>query len=49
VQRELRRALTEALESSGISERIAASRLPPRPAAPYGSTGERGGEPGGAT
>src|ERR687889_565434 len=37
VQRELRRALTEALESSGISERIAASRLMPRPAAPYGS------------
>ncbi|MEV6488300.1 mechanosensitive ion channel family protein [Actinoplanes sp. NPDC051633] len=35
VQRELRRALTEALESSGISERIAASRLLPRPAAPY--------------
>ena len=37
VQRELRRSLTEALESSGISERIAASRLLPRPAAPYGS------------
>ncbi len=35
VQRELRRALTEALEDSGISERIAASRLLPRPAAPY--------------
>ena len=39
VQRELRRALTEALESSGISERIAASRLLPRPATPY-ATGE---------
>jgi moderate conductance mechanosensitive channel len=49
VQRELRRALTEALESSGISERIAASRLLPRPAAPYDPTGERGGEPGGTT
>jgi moderate conductance mechanosensitive channel len=49
VQRELRRALTEALETSGISERIAASRLLPRPAAPYGSASERGAEPGGAT
>jgi small-conductance mechanosensitive channel len=39
VQRELRRALTEALEGSGISERIAASRLLPRPAAPY-ATGD---------
>ena len=39
VQRELRRALTEALESSGISERIAASRMLPRPAAPY-TTGD---------
>ncbi len=35
VQRDLRRALTEALEESGISERIAASRMLPRPAAPY--------------
>jgi len=35
VQRELRRALTEALEDAGISERIAASRLLPRPAVPY--------------
>ncbi|HET6532530.1 MAG TPA: mechanosensitive ion channel family protein [Actinoplanes sp.] len=49
VQRELRRALTEALESAGISERIAASRLLPRPATPYGTTDERGGEPGGPT
>jgi small conductance mechanosensitive channel len=48
VNRELRRALTEALESSGISERIAASRLLPRPAAPY-STGNTSSEPGGAT
>ena len=32
VQRELRRRLTEALETSGISERIAASRMLPRPA-----------------
>jgi small-conductance mechanosensitive channel len=48
VNRELRRALTEALESSGISERIAASRLLPRPAVPY-STGNSSSEPGGAT
>jgi small-conductance mechanosensitive channel len=34
VQRDLRRALAEALESSGLSERIAASRLPPRAAIP---------------
>jgi small conductance mechanosensitive channel len=34
VQRELRRALTEALESTGLSERIAASRLMPRAAVP---------------
>ncbi|WP_442875021.1 mechanosensitive ion channel family protein [Actinoplanes sp. NBC_00393] len=34
VQRELRRALTEALDASGISERIAASRLGPRSAIP---------------
>ncbi|WP_063713999.1 MULTISPECIES: mechanosensitive ion channel family protein [unclassified Actinoplanes] len=34
VQRELRRALAEALESSGMSERIAASRLAPRSAVP---------------
>jgi small-conductance mechanosensitive channel len=34
VQRELRRALTEAMDSSGLSERIAASRLVPRSAVP---------------
>jgi small conductance mechanosensitive channel len=34
VQRELRRALTESLESSGLSERIAASRMSPRSAVP---------------
>jgi small-conductance mechanosensitive channel len=37
IQRELRRRLTEALESSGIAERIAASRMFPRPAAPPGN------------
>ncbi|MCA2216750.1 mechanosensitive ion channel family protein [Wangella sp. NEAU-J3] len=50
VQRDLRRALTEALETSGLSQKIAASRMLPRPASPYSSAaGERGGEPGGAT
>jgi small conductance mechanosensitive channel len=34
VQRELRRALTEALENTGLSERIAASRMIPRSAVP---------------
>lgn len=34
VQRELRRALAESLETSGLSERIAASRLVPRSAVP---------------
>jgi small-conductance mechanosensitive channel len=34
VQRELRRALAESLEGSGMSERIAASRLVPRSAVP---------------
>jgi small-conductance mechanosensitive channel len=34
LQRELRRALTEALELGGLSERIAASRLLPRSAVP---------------
>ena len=34
VQRELRRGLTEALDTSGLSERIAASRLLPRSAVP---------------
>ena len=44
VQRELRRALTEALEDAGISERIAASRLLPRPAVPYSTAnGPAGG------
>ena len=49
VQRELRRALTEALESSGIAERIAASRMFPRPAAPPNGGTPAGGAPGGAT
>jgi small-conductance mechanosensitive channel len=35
VQRDLRSALTEALDTSGLSEKIAASRMLPRPAAPY--------------
>ncbi|GGN48526.1 small conductance mechanosensitive channel [Actinoplanes campanulatus] len=58
IQRDLRRALTEALETSGLSERIAASRLLPRSAVPPAWLG--GGEnssptptdpqrPGGAT
>jgi small-conductance mechanosensitive channel len=34
LQRELRQALTEALETAGLSERIAASRLMPRSAIP---------------
>jgi small-conductance mechanosensitive channel len=34
VQRELRRALAESLETSGLSERIAASRLAPRSSVP---------------
>jgi len=51
LQRELRRALTEALESSGLSERIAASRLLPRSAVPpaYLSPVESDQRPGGAT
>jgi small conductance mechanosensitive channel len=50
VQRELRRALTEALENSGMSERIAASRLLPRPATPPIYSGrESDSTPGGAT
>jgi moderate conductance mechanosensitive channel len=40
VQRELRRALTEALENTGLSERIAASRLMPRSAVPPDEAGE---------
>lgn len=49
VQRELRRALTEALEASGISERIAASRLLPRGAVPPAYLGNPGNDqqPGG--
>nr|WP_231954827.1 mechanosensitive ion channel family protein [Actinoplanes derwentensis] len=34
IQRDLRRALTESLETSGLSERIAASRMAPRSAVP---------------
>ena len=52
VQRELRRRLTEALESSGISERIAVSRMMPRSAVPpmqSGSGTDASGTPGGAT
>jgi small conductance mechanosensitive channel len=43
VQRDLRRALTDALDSSGLSEKIAASRMLPRPAAPYAGGTETGG------
>jgi small-conductance mechanosensitive channel len=53
IQRELRRALTEALETSGIAERIAASRMFPRPsvppALPASGTPTADGGPGGAT
>jgi small-conductance mechanosensitive channel len=51
VQRELQRALTEALENSGLSQRIAASRLLPRSAIPpqYGSTVENDERTGGPT
>jgi small-conductance mechanosensitive channel len=52
VQRELRRRLTEALETSGISERIAVSRMLPRSAVPpmfSGGPGDSSGTPGGAT
>jgi small conductance mechanosensitive channel len=52
VQRELRRRLTEALENSGISERIAVSRMLPRSAVPpvYSSgSSDSSGTPGGAT
>jgi small-conductance mechanosensitive channel len=50
VQRELRRALTEALESSGLSERIATSRLGPRSATPPIAIGhDSDSRPGGAT
>jgi small-conductance mechanosensitive channel len=51
VQRELQRALTEALENSGLSERIAASRLLPRSAVPppYLFPGENDERTGGPT
>ena len=57
IQRDLRRALTESLETSGLSERIAASRLLPRSAVPPAwlgggsSSSEQppAGQPGGAT
>lgn len=52
IQRELRRRLTEALETSGISERIAISRMLPRSAVPpmfSGGTSDSSGTPGGAT
>ncbi len=58
INRELRRRLTDALESSGIAERIVASRMFPRPAAPQmlpngnadADAGTLPGEtPGGAT
>ena len=39
VQRELRRALNQALETSGIAELIAASRMFPRPATPQSAIG----------
>jgi len=43
VARELRRRLTEALDTAGITARIAATRLYPRPAAPDGEGDSRGG------
>lgn len=52
VQRELRRRLTEALETSGISQRIAVSRMMPRSAVPpafSGGSGNSSDTPGGAT
>ncbi len=55
VQQELRRALAEALENSGLSERIAASRLVPRSAVPpeyhpvAESEGKDEGSPDGGT
>ncbi|HEY2947004.1 MAG TPA: mechanosensitive ion channel family protein [Micromonosporaceae bacterium] len=45
--REMRRRLTEALESSGIAAQITAARMYPRPAAPQPGQGEPG--TGGAT
>nr|WP_245922939.1 mechanosensitive ion channel family protein [Actinoplanes atraurantiacus] len=51
VQRDLRKALTESLETSGLSERIAASRLLPRSAVPPAYLGNSAADqqPGGAT
>ncbi|XVU26865.1 mechanosensitive ion channel family protein [Actinoplanes sp. CA-054009] len=51
VQRDLRQALTESLETSGLSERIAASRLLPRNAVPpaYLGNSDADQQPGGAT
>ena len=51
VQRELRRALTEAMENTGLSERIAASRLMPRAAVPqeYSPVSESDHPSGGPT
>jgi small conductance mechanosensitive channel len=51
VQRELRRALTDALDSSGLSGRIAASRLLPRAAIPpaYAPATDSDQLPGGPT
>jgi small-conductance mechanosensitive channel len=43
VGRELRRRLTEALDAAGITARIAATRMYPRPAAPNGEGDARGG------
>ncbi|BCB81973.1 mechanosensitive ion channel [Phytohabitans flavus] len=43
VGRELRRRLSEALDASGITARIAATRMFPRPAAPNGEGDTRGG------
>jgi small conductance mechanosensitive channel len=43
IGRELRRRLTEALDASGITARIAATRMYPRPAAPNGEGETRGG------
>ncbi|MFC7548848.1 mechanosensitive ion channel family protein [Plantactinospora sp. GCM10030261] len=48
VARELRRRLAEALDTSGISAQIAASRMFPRPATPPGEPGTDTGQ-GGAT
>ena len=42
VTRELRRRLAEALDASGITARMAAVRMYPRPAAPGDQTGQGG-------